>query len=427
MQENNEIEYPIVNSNEIEYCKLSVSYEADPDVVNDKIDEAIVSLRKVQIPGFRKGKAPDHIIKIRCKDRINQWVTREMAAQAYDDMVFETGVKPIGHPDFKDIDYKEKMFKCNMIVPYKPSFELEDFSTIKIEPYEGDVDIDQKVEESIKALQLRAGDVEPYGEDDVVSLGDNVTMSFTATIEGLEFEGSVVEGELYTVGSNKFPDFDDYILGMKAGEDREFEIVFPEEYPEIGGKTAKFNVTIHMGMTKKPAALDENFFKICNCQDLEGLKVQLTQISKAQLIHAENDHFRKQVSKKLVEMHDFKVPNFLIEQEVEFLAKKNDIKGDSYSKDLLEQAEKNCKLSLILDSIKEDEPDSVLDEDNARANLYRRFQMQGKDPEKSLVEAQKDGSITMMLAALQDEFTLQWVINEIKEKNEQKSEEANCS
>jgi FKBP-type peptidyl-prolyl cis-trans isomerase (trigger factor) len=94
-----EVKYPVVKIiEEPEYCKVKFHYEADPEVVIGKIDEAVAECRKLQVPGFRKGKAPDYAIKSRLRPQINQFVVREMATHAVDDIIIETNLKPIGQP-----------------------------------------------------------------------------------------------------------------------------------------------------------------------------------------------------------------------------------------------------------------------------------------------------------------------------------------
>ena len=93
-----------VQVNEVDYCKLEVQYSADPDVVESKRDEVMQSLKKIKIPGFRKGKAPESAIKMKMSKEIATTVIEHMKAQAYDDVVFETEIKPIAYPQFEDVN-----------------------------------------------------------------------------------------------------------------------------------------------------------------------------------------------------------------------------------------------------------------------------------------------------------------------------------
>lgn len=405
-----------VQVKEVDYCKLEILYTGDPDVVEEKREEFVAELRKQQIPGFRKGKAPDSAIKARAGKKIDVYLAEQMKAQAYDDAIFETEAKPIGYPKFDEVKISGNKFTCKMTLLKKPDFELKDF---KYEIPRPAINRDQEVEvqKALEDLRLRFGDIEPYGDEDFVERGDQVTIGFSATIDGEPFEGSEAEGQLYVVGENSLPEFDDSILGMSAGETREFEVTFPEVYPDIGGKTAKFEVTVHMGTKKKPCALDDELAKNCGSENLEALKDQLTKIAAGKIKQAELLKIRQQVASRIVEDNDFKAPDFLVDVEAQHIAAQNGIDWNSIEENEREifktQGEKQVKLSLILDSVRDSEPDSVLSDGEAQNGLAKRAQLSGRDPKEFLVEAQKNGTILGMLSALKDEFTLQWLVDQV--------------
>lgn len=402
-----------VETTDKEYCVKTVEYWADPDVLKEKETEAVEALRKVQIPGFRKGKAPDYAIRARCKQRIRDWMAREMCSQAFDDVIFETNIKPIGYPEFKEIKCNGKEYFCKMDVYVKPQFELGKYEGLKIPKPDINRDVDAMVEASVQDLRMRLGDKAPYGEEDVVDKKDQITMSFEATINGESFEGSSAQGELYTVGEGKFPEFDDFLIGMKPDEEREFELVFPDDIPEIGGKTANFKVTVHMGMKQSPHPIDDSFLEKCGVKDLDELKDKLRTITSARVKENESLYINQQISKQLVASHDFEVPEFLLKPEAQRLAQQygfnfKDLEEDK-QKELLEVAEKNTKLSLILDSIKDEEPEAFMDDSEAQNALMNKLQQQGQDPNKFLVEAQKNGTLASIVSSLKNEFVLQWI------------------
>jgi len=404
-----------VQSKEVDYCKLEVQYKADPDVVEAKRDEVVAELRSEKIPGFRKGKAPDSAIKARLGKQISLHVVRQMKAQAFDDVIFETDVKPIGQPQFDDVSISGNDFSCKITLLKKPDFELKG---LKYEVPKPDVgtDIEAETQRSLEDLRLRFGDVEPYSDEDFVEEGDQVTISFEATIDGEAFEGSSSEGQLYVVGQKSLPEFDDNLLGMAAGESRDFEVLFPESYPEIGGKTAQFNVTVNMGTKKVPCALDDELAKQCGEENLDSLKNRLGEVVKARIKQAELIKVQQQVVPRLVDDYDFEVPGVLVELEAQHVALRSGVDWsgleETEQKVFKEQAEKQVKLSLILDSVREAEPDSVLSDSEAQNGLAKRAQMNGMDPQKFLVEAQQTGRLIGLLAGLKDEYTVQWIVDQ---------------
>lgn len=404
-----------VQVKDLDYCKLEVLYTADPDVVADKKEEIIASYRNQDIPGFRKGRAPDSAIRLAKAKEISVAVAEHMKAQAFDDAIFETEIKPIGYPHFDDVKITGNNFSCKMTIAKKPDFTLKDLK-FKVPRPHIEKDADTEVQESLQDLRMRFGDVEPYGDDDFVEVGDQVTIAFDANIDGKPFEGSSSEGQVYVVGQSSLKDFDDNVLGMSAGESRKFQITFPENYPEIGGKIAEFNVTLHMGTKRVPCALDDNLAKQCGEESLKSLQDKLDKIAKAKVNQSENIKIRQQVAAKLVEAHDFRVPDFLTDLESQHLAAQHGVDYSSLEdseKDVFkEQAVKQVKLSLILDSVRESEPDSVMSDNEAQNALAKRAQMKGVDPKEFFVEAQKNGSLIGMLAGLKDEYTMQWVVSQ---------------
>ena len=100
--------------NEVEPCKVNVHYVADADVVEQKRQEAVENLRKIKIAGFRKNKAPDSAIKLKLKNEIEQWMTREIVAHAYDEVLFETKMKSIGYPQVSNVMLDGSYFHCDL-------------------------------------------------------------------------------------------------------------------------------------------------------------------------------------------------------------------------------------------------------------------------------------------------------------------------
>jgi len=406
-----------VQVKEVDYCKLEILYTGDEDVVESKRDEVIADLRKSQIPGFRKGKAPDSAIRAKLGKKIDVHIVEQMKAQAYDDVIFKTEAKAIGYPQFNDVNISGNKFTCKMILLKKPEFKL---SAYKYEVPKPDInrDVESEVQSTIEDLRMRLGDVQPYEDDDFVDIGDQVTIGFEATIDGKPFKGSSAEGQLYIVGEKSIPGFDDNILGMSAGESREFDIEFPEDTPDIGGKTANFNVSVHMGTKKAPCALDDALAVQCGFENLVELKKKLRSISEAKVKQTEILKIRQQVAERLVGDNDFRVPDFLKELEAQHIAAQNGIDWKALEETEQEifnaQAIKQIRLSLILDSMRGEEPDAVLSDNDAQAGLAKRAKLQGVDPKKFFVDAQQNGSLLGMLSALKDEFTLQWLVDQTK-------------
>lgn len=415
-----EFNYPIIKIEETEYCKLHIQYEADPEVVSEKINTAVASLKKVNVPGFRPGKAPVNAIKMKFKKQIDNFVVNEMVNSVIDDIIFESGSKPALEPNFSNIKIDGNKFSCSVEFYKKPDFQVENikFDIPKpVLPYDEEI----LIERSLQDLRMRTGELEPYGDDDEVELGDQVTFSFSATVDGQVFDGLTSEGELYTVGQNKWKNFDNYIIGMKADETREFDFVFENVSPELNEKTAHFTVTVHMGTKRKPHPIDEEFFTTLGVKDIDELKSKLRTITLSQIKRQENDLIQKQVAIKLIEANPFEVPDFLLKQiffqtALGFGYLPDQIENNLLDKEdyntIMTSALNNIKLSLILDVVRENEPDAILNNSEITQRLASHPSLQGHDINKLLSNPQTAPQIQQFISSIKEEFTMQWLISQ---------------
>ena len=401
------ITYPIIKIEDLEFCKLKIHYEADPDIVKEKITEAVGTLRKAKVPGFRPGKATDQAIKLRLRPQIDQYVARAMAVNAIDEIVFETDIKPIGMPKFSNVTAKGNKFSCDIELAKKPEFEVPNIKFDIPKPHM-DTDEEALAERSLLNLRIRVGDSEPYEENDAVEIGDQITFSFEAKIENQPFDGSVVEGEMYAVGTDRWPGFDANILGMKAGEVREFDLGF--ENGSLAGKTAKFSVNVHMGTKQKPHPIDDEFLSVMGVSSLEELMGKLRTIAKSSIARNEQGAIRQQVALKLMEANPFEIPKFMVDDEFKYISQTSP--PGTEANVIVQQAERNVRLSLILDTVRDKEPDSVLSDAEAQTQLIQYIKNQGQDPSLLFQNKQASPQAIALLNSIKDEFTLQWVASQ---------------
>ena len=399
-----------VETKELEYCKLEVAYKADEETVKNKYQEAVESLRKIQIPGFRAGRAPDYAIKARCKDKIKSWTGRELITTAYDDIIFQTKMKTIGQPSVTEFSLKDNDFSCTMILHKKPDFDLKDYKGYEIPKPHMDRDVDAHIEKTIQDIRMRFAEVRPYQEGDLVDMGDQITMDYYSTCEGEETQKA--EGILYGVGDNKLTGLDDNILGMAPGETREFN-------GNVDGKEAKCKVTLHMGMKRIPCPMDDELAQKVGLQNFDEVRTKIAVIANEQIRNQENNLIKQQIIARLLEANPFEVPAWLTKMEVQHILMQNNLSDDTKLSDeerqvFTDKANKQIRLSLILDSIRDAEPEAVLSDAEAVNALKQQVAMQGQEPEKFLIESQRSGRLHGMLAQLRDEFALQWLVKNSK-------------
>jgi trigger factor len=450
-----------VQTEEVEYCKLQVHYTADPDVVMEKRDEAVDALKKsnVKVPGFRtplaltknkkkkkvrrkstkfrvkngkktkKGtglnarnsEAFERALKAYYKGHIEKTIMSELVSEGFDETLYETKIKPIGYPEISNQLLDGNNFSCDMLFMHKPSFELKEYKEFEIpDPEVGNAA--EEAEKMAQDLRVQHGDVVPYEEDDFVQEGDSLTMDITTTIDGKEVESLTQQGLFYTLGQFTNEDFDNNLLGMKAGDQKTFKITFPDEEqinPDLRGKEATFDVSVHMGTKKKPAPLDDELAKKCGVETYKELRTRLEGTASQRMQVRRNIKLSNQIITRLVENHDFEVPAWLVliesQRAAQHLGKVWDDLSDDEIKELNEDSKKQVKLSLILDSVRETEPEAVFSEGELLQKLQRSLVQQGhQNANQIMQQMHANGTLIGHVARLRDEATVQWLVNTCK-------------
>lgn len=402
---------------ETEYCKVKVHYTAEPEKVLDKrtkiTDDIFAEAQDAIIPGYRKGKAPLSAIKMRFRKQIEEATRRELLSQAYEDILFETKMKPIFYPQVHSVQLNDSHFECELMFLKKPAFELKQYKDFEI-PKPAQKQSAEVVEAMLQQLRMQQGDIVPFAENDFIQMGDKVILDIKCEVEGTAVEQLTKEGTLYTVGQGFYQDFDDNIQGMAAGETRTFDVLWDTTTQQ----RATFTVTLHNGTKIIPCPLDDELAKKFKLASLSDLRKQVEGMGVTQLAGQLKKMLAEQVISRLLSAHDFEVPVWLAEAEAQTVALQYNTKFedlDDKSKEIVfERAQKQVRLSLILDSIREVEVETQFSETELVALLKTRVQESGQDPEKFLVESQKSGRLFGLVTALQYEATIDWLINHSK-------------
>lgn len=396
---------------EPEFCKLKIFYTAEPDKVKNKRKETINIFRKnAKIPGFRKGKASVEAVALKCKKQIEDTVKQEMLSEAYQDILFEGKIKPIGHPQIENVHLQDDLFNCNLTILKKPTIELNQYKGLEIPKPHQHQSVNDIVEAMIQELRIQNGEISPYGENDFVQSGDKLTMDVKYSIDDQEIKDVCKEGCLYLVGDNMFPNFDDNILGMKAGEEKTFTI--PDN-----DKTATVFVRVHMGMRIIPAALDDELAKKAGFETYEKMRETAVGIATNRIQENEQREISQQIMKKLVDNHNFETPSWLNLMEAQQMCAQNKKKweeiSDTEKEMFITRAKDNVKISLILDQVQFECVECQFADHEIINVIKQQVLNNGQDPDKFLQEAQKDGSLVGIISNLRAQATIQWLISQI--------------
>ncbi|WP_066365881.1 trigger factor [Neobacillus fumarioli] len=376
-----------------------LTVEVSADKVNKGLDAAFQKVvKKVNVPGFRKGKVPRSLFEKRFGvESLYQDALDILLPEAYGNAIEETGIEPVDRPEI-DIEQLEKgkdlIFKATVTV--KPEVKLGEYKGLEIEEFDTTV-TDEDVHKELEALQNRHAEL-VVKEEGTAENGDTVVIDFEGFVDGEAFEGGKAENYTLELGSNTFiPGFEEQLIGVKAGESKDVEVTFPEEYhaADLAGKPAVFKVTVHEIKAKEIPALDDEFAKDVDdeVETLDALKEKIKTRLEENKKHEAEHHVRDSVVEKAAENAEVDIPPVMIENEIDRMiqefGQRLQMQGmnlDLYyqfsgqdekalREQMKEEAEQRVKVNLTLEAIAKVENLEVTDEEiNAElekmANMY---------------------------------------------------------
>lgn len=305
------------NNNEL---KLEFTIEAK------KFDEGMKkvyskSAKYFNIPGFRKGKAPMAMVEKQYGSEIFYEDTfNEIVPEEYERELKENNIEAVSKPDIevKQIGKGQDLI-FTAIVQTKPEVKLGKYKGIELKKIEYNV-TDADIEHELGHMADRNSRLVTV-EDRPVENGDITVIDFEGFVDGKAFEGGKAENHELTIGSNTFiPGFEDQIVGMKTGEEKDINVTFPEEYfsEELKGKDAVFKIKLHEIKRKELPKLDDDFAK--DTSEFDTLK-ELKDSIKEKLEH-ENKHRAEHETedaaiKAVVDTAEVDIPSGMIETELD--------------------------------------------------------------------------------------------------------------
>lgn len=298
-----------------------LTVEVEEGEVEDAINRAFVKVsKKVNIPGFRKGKVPRSIFEARFGvESLYQDALDIILPEAYSQAVSDTGIVPVDRPEV-DIQQMEKgqplIFKATVTV--KPEVGLGEYKGLSVEAKDFTV-TDEKVEEELKKMQDRAAELNVIEEGELQN-GDLAIINFAGYVDGEAFEGGTAENYQLEIGSGSFiPGFEDQMVGMEKGVERDINVTFPEEYhsAELAGKPAVFKVTVNEIKRKSVPALDDEFAKdVSEFDTLEELKGDIQNKLEEQGKKDEENYKKESLIEQATKSGTIDIPEVMIENEI---------------------------------------------------------------------------------------------------------------
>lgn len=290
--------------------------------VNKGFKKAVAKIAgQVNIPGFRKGKAPRNIIEMHYgKEAVKQEAFELVANQCYTEALEQEKLIPVSDPKVEDSVFEEnKDMELTIKVTLKPEVKLGDYKELHVEKEAVEV-TDEAVEEQVQALRSRHAKMVEAEEGAVIEKGDFAIIDFAGTVDGEPFSGGEGKGYPLEVGSNSFiPGFEDQLVGLKKGDSTDVDVTFPEEYfvKELAGKQAIFKVNVQDVKRKElPELTDEYVAANSDCKTVEELRASY----KERMQKAAENNAQIAYEKALIDLAvanaEFEVPEIMIEDRV---------------------------------------------------------------------------------------------------------------
>ena len=419
----------LISCEKLEKSMVELQFSIDAETFKAAVSNAFKREgKKYAIPGFRKGKAPRHMIeKMYGSDIFHYDAVNDLFPEAYEAAVKEAKIDVVGRPDPEVVSMSEAdgvVLKVKVAV--KPEVELGEYAGLTVTKEAKNVN-EADVDAEVKRMQDRNGRL--LTREGAAENGDTVDIDFEGFVDGKAFEGGKAEHYSLVLGSGSFiPGFEDQVVGHSAGEEFDVNVKFPEEYgaAELAGKDATFKIKLHEVKYKELPALDDDFAKdVSEYDTLDELKDSIrnnikTNLDKQAEQKVENDLMDQVITNMKADIPDAMVDSRIDElvQDFEYRISQQGLKLADYLKymgmnieqfraQFKEQADKQVKMRLAMEAIVAKEGITASDEEFEEEvkRIADAYKMEA-DKVKSIVDA----------AAVKADLAINKAIDFVKEK-----------
>lgn len=342
-------------------------------------------VKEVKVDGFRKGSVPKNIYMEKFGiESLYMDAANDVVQDAYTKALKDSKVEPVIEPaiDVKEINEEKVVFEIT--ITGKPEVKLGDYKNLKVK--KEDVEVSkEEVDHEIEHLREQFAEIR-VKEDGEVEDGDTAVIDFKGTVDGKELEGGSCENFPLEIGSHTFiPGFEEGVLGMKVGEEKDLHLKFPEDYvKDLAGKEVVFHVTLNEIKTRILPDIDEDFFKDLGYDKVtnqDELVIEVEKVIKDRKSQDADDRFLEEVLKNASENMEVDLPEEIIDDEVhrmmhqfESQLKMQGLTLDQYMeftkmshedfhKNMEPEAIKRIKYRYLIEAVAEKEKIEVTDEE----------------------------------------------------------------
>ena len=401
--------------------KLSIVVPAER--IDSEVDKRLKSMRsKVRIDGFRPGKVPLSVISQQYGDAVFQEVVGELFQSTFYEAANQEGIRVAGLPKIeaqtlepgKDLEYTATFDTY-------PDFEIADVSEIEVKKPIVKVtaaDVDEMIE-TLRKQQQTWNEVKRAAKE-----GDLLSIDFEGKMDGEVFDGGSADGFSVELGAGRMlKDFEDALVGMKAGEEKDAEVTFPEEYPEesLKGKTAQFHLKVNKVSEPELPEVNKEFIKKFGVEDgtKKSFKEEIKSNMERELEQRVKGRIKQAVMDGLHDLHEIDLPEALVNDEIKQV--RNEMTQNSQGADLSslpdeifkDQAARRVKLGLIVGEII---TKNKLEKDQKRVDEMLEMLAASYEDPQALIEYYRGDQAAMQTieAAVMEEMIVEWVLDKAK-------------
>ena len=393
--------------------------------------------KTMDVQGFRKGKVPVAVVKSRYADKLTQdaegEVIRAILAEALEELEI-SNTDLIGEPAITKFDKLENGdIEIAIELSCRPAIDLGDYKALlpEIEPT---VVTEEEIADRIKTMAAQGAPLEKIETPREVQSGDFTLIDFEGFKDGVAFKGGKADGHSLEIGSGSFiPGFEDQVIGMNYGEQKDITVTFPEQYQsaDLAGAEVVFKVTLHEIQAKTTPVIDDEFAaKVLGNE--ENPTVELLTIKIKEQIELEksskyyNEDLKPKYLESLVESISFEVPTSVLEQEISQLLnnqvrtmseedlnalKEDQAKIETMREEAKPEATKSVKATFIIDALAKAEGVAVEDQEVTQT-LYYEAMMQGQDGQALMKQYEEAGYLPAIKMSMIEQKVITKLLDE---------------
>ena len=417
-----------VKAKQLDSVNAAASVKIPSGSINTEVENLAKKASKtIKMDGFRPGKVPVSAVLKRYEKELRNDAEQNLFKNAVDSALKELKKdlkELVGEPYFEKFERENDAIIAELVLSFKPELKLDgyekcipEFSTPKVSKKE----IDEKKNELLK----RYATTEAIKTKRALKEGDYAKFDFEGFIDGKAFDGGKAENYVLEIGSKQFiPGFEEAMVGMKSGEEKDISVTFPKEYgvANLAGKDAIFKIKLHEIQELKLPELNEELLKKLLPNEEKASEELLDeklkeQIKNEKLFKLINEELKAKFADSLIETFEFDLPKGILEQEIDMQFRqafgafseeeKKEIQNDkdkyeAKRNSFKDEAKKSVKLTFIIDELAKLRKIEVSDQELVQAVYFEAYRY-GFNPKEHLENYKKQGALPAVKMALIEE------------------------